>query len=104
MAVEHAHPGTPPIDDPQVEQAMRVYDTLTGDEQREVFRTLYRTVAAWKATSDIDHLVRFAESVDGMVEVEAQPGFQQARRERAQRGLASGGGVDVGKLIGRLRE
>lgn len=103
MAVEYVHPGTPAVDDPQVQQAMRVYDTLTGDERREVFRTLYRAVAAHQRTSDIDHLVRFAESVDGMVKLEAQPGFQQARREGANHKPEPGEGIDLDTVIGQLR-
>lgn len=80
-AIEFTRPGTPPKDDPQVEQAMGVWDNLSPGEQREVFRTLYRSVAAHQRTSDIDHLIRFAESVDGMVRFEAGTNLRQTIRD-----------------------
>lgn len=104
MAAEYTPLTGAPVDGPQVEEAMRVYATLNADERQQIFLTLARAIAAYRQTKDIDRLVRFAESIEGMVEVEAQPEFQQARRERAQRGPATGGGVDVSKLIGQLRE
>jgi hypothetical protein len=83
-AVEYTHPGTPPKDDPQVERAMNVWDALTPEEQREIFRTLYRTTAAYEQTSDIDHLVRFAESVYGMVRLESSTNLREILRKRRQ--------------------
>jgi hypothetical protein len=83
-AVEYTHPGTPAKEDPQVELAMSVWDAMTSQEQREIFRTLYRSTAAYAQTSDIDHLVRFAESVDGMVRLESSTNLREILRKRRQ--------------------
>lgn len=81
-AAEFTRPGTPAKDDPLVVAAMGVWDALTSDEQREVFRSLYRVVAAYGQSKDIDHLTRFAESVDGMVRLESTTDLRQQIRDR----------------------
>jgi hypothetical protein len=82
--VEHHHPDTPPRDDPQVTTALAVWDALNDDERREVFASLYRAVLAHQRTSHIDHLVRFAESVDGMVRLESTTDLRQILRARRE--------------------
>ncbi|MES9542866.1 hypothetical protein [Actinomadura sp. NPDC000600] len=80
--VEVTRPGVPSKEDPQVKTAMAVWDELTGEEQRELFRSLYRTVAAYGHTKDIDHLTRFAESVDRMVRLESTTDLRQRIRDQ----------------------
>jgi hypothetical protein len=92
--VEITHPGTPPKDDPQIVQAMAVWDNLTGRERREVFRTLARTVAAYKATGDVAHLTRFADSIDGMVRLEAQTNLRNVLRRRRLASLSRHSGQE----------
>lgn len=77
---EVTHPGTPPKDDPQIVQAMAVWDRLRGPERRELFRTLARTVAAYGHTDDVTHLTRFAESFDGMVRLETHTNLREILR------------------------
>lgn len=96
--------GTPTSDDPEIVQAMTVYDNLPVDEQREIFRTLYRAVAAFGRTENIDHLVRFAKSVEGMVLTETkQPGTLQAIRNAPKTVSEAGGSVDAGEVLKQLR-
>lgn len=107
MAVEYTHPGTPPVNDPQVEDAMKVYDRLNDGERRELFRTLYRSVTAYGRSQDIDHLVRFAQSVDRMVRLEAtHPEARQALREAAgrQTPIDPRAGISLEEAVKQLRE
>lgn len=78
--IEFTHPGTPPKDDPEVETAMRVWDNLNGRERREVFRTLYRSAAAYARTSDAAHMTRLAESVTGMCRLESNTNLREILR------------------------
>ncbi|MEV4005541.1 hypothetical protein [Actinomadura sp. NPDC049753] len=80
--VEVTPPGVPAKDDPQVKTAMGVWDGLTAEEQREVFRSLIRVVAAYGHSKDIDHLTRFAESVDRMVRLESTTDLRQRIRDQ----------------------
>lgn len=80
--VEVTHPGVPAKDDPQVKTAMAVWDELTAEEQREFFRSAFRTVAAYGQSKDIDHLTRFAESVNRMVRLESTTDLRQRIREQ----------------------
>lgn len=81
MADENAHAGTPAVDDPQIVQAVNVDDSFTVQEQREIFRTMFRAVTAFGRTGNVDHLTQFAENVSGMVHLESQAGFRQTLRD-----------------------
>ena len=81
MAVEYSRPEVPSADEAMIAQAMDVWDALTAEEQREVFRSLAAVVSAYGRTKDVDALVRFAESVDGMVRLESTTGLRQAIRD-----------------------
>lgn len=95
---------TEPARDEMVDQAMAVWDGLTDGERREVFRKVARAVSAFGLTKNIDHLVKLAEGVDGMVTIEKVPGFSEARR-RPPRPLAEQGeGVGMAEVVRRLRE
>jgi hypothetical protein len=83
--IEVTHPGTPPTDDPQIVQAMAVWDRLTGRERRELFRTLVRTVTAYERTEDVAHLTRLADSIGGMVRLETHTNLREILRSRAAR-------------------
>lgn len=89
--------------DTWVERAMRSYDTLTPSEQREVFRALCQSVIAWRRALDASYLIRFAESIEGMVYHESCPGFQQARRAKPAL-PAPGEGASLAEVIKQLRE
>lgn len=107
MTAEYAHPGTPPVNDPQVEEAMKVYDRLNDGERRELFRTFYRSVAAYGRSQDIDHLVRFAESIDRMVRLEVKhPEARQALRDAADRQPPADprAGISLEEAVKQLRE
>ncbi|GAB2813049.1 hypothetical protein GCM10027176_16860 [Actinoallomurus bryophytorum] len=104
MTAEHIHSGASQVDDTDVAQAMAVYDVLNTDEQREVFRTVYRAVAAYRHTSDIDHLKKLADSVEGMVVHETNhPGVREKIRNVPKTARAAGGVVDTAEVIRRLR-
>jgi hypothetical protein len=96
--VEITHPGVLAKDDPRVETAMRVWDALTPVEQREVFRSLYRS------SHDTDNLTRFVDSVHRMVRLESTTDLRQ--RIRAQRDVEPkpADPADVEDLIGRLEQ
>lgn len=94
----------PAVDDPQVGELMRVYDSLLPDEQRQVFLTLCRAIAAYRRSSDIDHLVAFAESIEGMVRLDAQPGYRQAVRDMPESLPEGGEGISLEEAVKRLRE
>lgn len=97
----------PAIDDPQVMQAMAVYDNLNPNEQREVFRTMYRSVTASHRAGNNDAIRDFADSLRGMVRLESQhPGARDAIRAAASRRLPSdpGAGTDLGVAIEELRD
>jgi hypothetical protein len=99
--------GAAPGEDPQVDQAMAVYDNLNATEQREVFRTVYRAVAEYGRTRHVDHLIRLAESVEGMVRIESHdPGAREAIRRSAGSPLPSSAaeGVDLDDVVKELRE
>lgn len=107
MADEHTHTGTPAIDDPQITQAMAVYDTFNAEERREVFRAMFRAVTAFGRTGDIDHLTGFAESVSGMVRLESQdPGLREEIRRRSGKPLPADAhaGIPVAEAVKLLRE
>lgn len=103
-AVEFTRPGTPARDDPQVEKAMGVWDALDAGERREVFRTLYRAVLAHRRTSDIDHFIRFAESVDGMVRLESATDLRRVIRDSAAAPGTPQNEVGFASMAGRLEE
>jgi hypothetical protein len=104
VAAEQLHADTPPVDNPEVAQAMAVYDDLNADEQREVFRTVYRAVAAYRHSGNVDPLVRLAESVDGMVVHETnQPGVREKIRNAPKTAREAGGVVDTAEVIRQLR-
>lgn len=87
-----------------VEQALAVYDVLNASEQREVFASVYRAVAAYRHTGDVDHLVRLAESVDGMVIHETnQPGVRAKIRNAAKTAREAGGVVETAEVVRQLR-
>jgi len=107
VADEHDHPGTPAIDDPQITQAMAVYDTFNAEEQREVFQAMMRAVTAFGRTGDIDHLTRFAESVNGMVRLESlDPGLREEIRSRSGKPLPADAhaGIPLAEAVKLLRE
>jgi hypothetical protein len=104
VTAEHIYPETSQVDDRDVAQAMAVYDVLNTDEQREVFRTVYRAVAAYRHTGDIDHLIKLADSVEGMVVHETnQPGVREKIRNAPKTARAAGGVVDTAEVIRQLR-
>lgn len=105
-AAQHTHHDLPPVDDPQVKQAMHVYDSaLNDDERREVFRSVYRAVTAWRQTSDVDHLTALAESVDGLVIHETnQPGTREKIRNRPRTIAEAGGLVETEEVVRLLQE
>lgn len=107
MADEYTHPGIPAIDDPQIMQAMAVYDTFTAEERREVFRTMVRAVTAFGRTGDIDHLTGFADSVNGMVRLETRdPGLREEIRSRPGKPLPADAhaGIGLAEAVKQLRE
>ncbi|MDL4776980.1 hypothetical protein [Actinomadura xylanilytica] len=81
MAVEFTRPGAPSAEDPVMVQAMAVWDAFTPGERRDLFRSLAQVVAVYGRTENVDHLVRFAESVDGMVRLESTTDLRQTIRE-----------------------
>jgi len=102
-----ARSGAAPAENPQVDRAMAVYDNLNAAEQREVFRTVYRAVAEYGRTRHVDHLIRLAESVEGMVRIESHdPGAREAIRDSASRPLphSAAEGTDLDDVIKELRE
>jgi hypothetical protein len=102
--VEVTHQGTPDRNDPQVEAAMGVWDALEPDEQGEVFRSLYRAVAAYGQTKDIDHLTRFAESIARMVRLESTTDLRQRIRDQRKAEPEPADPADVEDLLRRLEE
>jgi hypothetical protein len=78
--IEYTHQGTPPKDDPAVIRAMAVWNSLTDEEQSEVFRTLYRSAVAYERTRDADHMTRFADSITGMVHLESSTNLRETLR------------------------
>jgi len=102
--VEVTRPGMPAKDNPQVETAMTVWDDLTASEQRELFRSLYRHVAAYGHTKDVDHLVRFAESVDGMVRLESTTDLRQVIRDSRNVTPEPADEAAVEEMLRRLEE
>jgi hypothetical protein len=85
---------------------MRVYDqTLNDTERREVFRTLYGAVATYRQSSNIDHLLVLAESVEGMVVNEInQPGTIEKIRNRPRTVEEAGGFADSEEVLRLLQE
>ncbi|WP_433461968.1 hypothetical protein [Spirillospora sp. CA-128828] len=103
VAVEYSRPEVPSADEPMIAQAMGVWDDLTAEEQRGVFRSLMVAVSAYGRTKDVDGLVRLAESVDGMVRLESTTGLRAAIRET--RGAPSKpAGVSFADMARRLKE
>ena len=89
-----------------MDQAMRVYDeALTDAERREVFRSIYRAVTAYRQSSDVDHLVRVAESIEGMVVHETnRPGLHERMRNAPKTAQEAGGIADTAEVLRLLRE
>lgn len=93
------------VSDDPVDQAMAVYDNLNATEQREVFRTMYRAVAAYRYTGNTDRLIRFAESMHGMVILETRhPDVREQIRNAPKTVREAGGTVDTADVIRQLRE
>lgn len=93
-----------PVDSPQVEEAMRVYGTLNEQEREQVFLTMCRAVDRYRRTSDIDALVKLAESIEGMIRLSRQAGYREAMRDLPSEPPKPGEGVDLNEVIKRLRE
>lgn len=104
MAIENIPAGRPPIDDPEIVQAMAAWEGLTDLEKANVFQTVYRAVTAFGRTKDVDHLIRLSESVIGFVLLEQQPGFTEARRAPSRGPGKPDEGVGIAEVIRRLRE
>lgn len=104
MPVDFMPTRTPPIDDPEIESAMAVYDGLPATEQREIFRSLYRAVTAAFRTQEAGHLIEFAESVEVMVQTESSsPGSLAEFRAAPQTVAEAGGSVPVEEALKMLR-
>lgn len=71
MAGANSTPGVA-REDSATSRALMVYDELSDAERREVFRNLYSAIAAFKQTSNVDHLVVFADSVELMVNLKPE--------------------------------
>lgn len=94
------------VSDDPVDQAMSVYDNLNPPERREVYRSMIRAMTAFGRTGDAAHLVRFTESMEGMVRLETQhPGARAAIRAASGRRLPSGPGegVPLDEVVAELR-
>lgn len=91
-------------DDPAIVQAMTVWKQLTPAEQANVFGAVMRAVTAFGRTKNVDHLVRLAESIDGMVLIEQQPGFVQARRAPVTPPARQGEALGIAEVIRQLQE
>lgn len=95
----------PTNDDPEIVEAMKVYDNLNDTERREVFRNLCRSVTAFSRTSDIDYLVEFAKSVRGMVILESKhPEVRDKIRNAPRTAREAGGSVDFAEVYRLLKE
>lgn len=91
-------------DDPQVKQAMAVWDGLSLEEQRNVFQGMAQAVTAFGRTKNVDHLVRLSQSINEMVLLEQQPGFTESRRTPTERSQDPGEGMGITEVVRRLRE
>lgn len=104
MPVEQPPSHRPAIDDPEIVAAMAVYDNLNDDERREIFRGLYRSVTAFSRSSDIDYLLRFAKSIQGMVILENKhPEVRDRIRNAPRSAREAGGTVDIAEVRKLLR-
>lgn len=94
----------PTASDPQVDAAVNVYDSLNDEERRTVFETMVRAIAAYRRTSNIDHMAALAESIEGLIRLSAQPGYWQAMRDLPDTPPAADEGIELEEAIKRLRE
>ncbi|GIH22512.1 hypothetical protein Aph01nite_08220 [Acrocarpospora phusangensis] len=104
MADIFLRPGEVALDDNHVIRAMVVYDVLKTPEQREIFRSTYRAVTAFKRTGDIDHLVRFANSIETMILLDGDPATRQAILDAPDLPVPDADLHDVQELIKELQE
>ncbi|GGK44751.1 hypothetical protein Ppa06_00460 [Planomonospora parontospora subsp. parontospora] len=104
MADINLRPGEIPLDDPQINDAMEIYDSLNPREQREIFRSLYCAVTAFNRTGDVDHLTHFANSVDVTLLLHGDPVTRQEILQAPTGPSAAEDLMDVSDLVKRLRE
>lgn len=98
--VSHISDSTPYLKD--VKKGLSVFAELTETERQEVLAALFSTVAAWKQTSDVDHLVKFANSVGLMVQI--GPDTRQALREATDEPVSTEALIDLDDVRKVLRE
>lgn len=103
--MKHDTSNRPAIDDPEIVEAMKVYDNLNDAERREIFRNLCRSVTAFSRTSRIDYLMEFAKSVRGMMILESKhPEVRDKIRNAPRTADEAGGAVDFSEVYRLLRE
>jgi hypothetical protein len=98
---------TPPLDvnDPEVEQAMKVVEQLTPAQRDELVRTAYRYVYAYRRTRDPNLLIELVNSAIGAVVLHDDPEYARAVDEhRATKESSSGEPpIDVRELLAAER-
>ncbi|KAB8182169.1 hypothetical protein [Microbispora catharanthi] len=89
-------------EDLDISRALMVYDELSDAERREVFRNLYSAIAAFRQTSNVDHLITFADSVELMVNL--KPEDRQALRIAASTPVRPEELIDLDEVRKILKE
>jgi hypothetical protein len=73
-----AHPGPLGLDDPEVAQAMATIDTMPAQQQREILRTVYRYVYAYRRTHHPNTLIELVNSLITTPALWANPHYRRA--------------------------
>lgn len=101
----HDTSNKPSMDDPEILEALTVYDNLNDQERREIFRNFYRTVTAFSRSADVDYLLVFAKSVRWMVIYESKhPEVREKIRNGPRTAREAGGAADFQEVYKLLRE
>jgi hypothetical protein len=92
------------VDDPDVLQAMEVWDSLNEAERTNLYRSTIQHMIAYRRTSDGRHLTDLAGSYEAMFQIAAIPGLRdKIRATREAPPPRPADEADIKALIARLR-
>ncbi|MEU4234347.1 hypothetical protein AB0F17_59580 [Nonomuraea sp. NPDC026600] len=99
-------PARKPTPAPTLDAALALWDGLTGEERRNIYRELWLAIQALQNKGDSAPVLEFAERLQVSVRIESlQPGIHALFRESLARGpAAEHEPVDVADVIQLLRD
>jgi hypothetical protein len=92
------------VDEPQVDAAMKVVDSMLAPEQREMLRGLCRAATGFQQTSDLDDLARYAHDVVVTLRLRMDPAYIEVVRRGQRMTPPPAGRSDMSQVLRQLQD